>query len=191
MALPPLKVFRDSAGFPQEAPDTAELTAAQTRTFSEYGGGFIDYSDNNFAAGTTTDLVAGVPHRIELDLSASASNARLNRPFENWRPWDNTAKLVRPRALYDIFGVRINIRIVADTRGGVLNVALRTPTIEIATDTKALVTAGEEERLTANFMQIPVRAGFLRDGASFYLTPNVPMTLIEFSPEFGPDGYEA
>jgi len=191
MALPPLKVFRDSAGFAQEAPDTAELTASQTREFSEYGGGFIDYTDNNFAAGITTYLAAGVAHRVELDLSASAANTRLNRPFENWRPWDNATKLVRARALYDMFGIRINMRVEADIRGGVINVALRTPTIEIATDTKALVSAGEEERLTASLLQIPVRAGFLRDGASFYLTPNVPMTLIEFSPEFGPEGYEA
>ena len=183
-------VYRDSAGYPQERPG-ASLDAAQVRDFTEYGGGFIDYTDNHFAQGIRTSLIAGTANRVEMDLTASANNRRLNRPFQNWQPWDNDAKLVRPRALYDIFGVRIAIRLIADQIDGVVNIALRTPTIEVASDTKALISAGEEERVTANFMQIPVRAGFLRDGAAFYITPTVPMTLIEFSPEFGPNGYEA
>ncbi|ANC85461.1 hypothetical protein [Sphingomonas sp. NIC1] len=54
--------------------DIDAAIAAQQRTFSEYGGGFIDYTDNGYTQGLTTALAAGVPYQVDRDLTASAAN---------------------------------------------------------------------------------------------------------------------
>lgn len=169
----------------------AEL-AQNERAFTEYGGGFVDYTDNHYVAGTTTAVPAGTAMKIERDLTASAVNSRLNRPFSDWQPWDNAAKLVRARSLYDIIGIRIDIRLIPDRVGAVVRVSMNTPTVELAGKNMPLTSPpGEEEKITVDFPELAVRRSFFENGAAFYLTANVPMTLVEFSPEFYPLGYEA
>lgn len=72
-------VYRDSAGVLREVPDARDeelraQIAADERTFEQYGGGFIDYTDNGYTQGLTTALAAGVPYQVDRDLTASAAN---------------------------------------------------------------------------------------------------------------------
>lgn len=98
-----VRVYQDSAGFYREYPIDPQVDqikaelAASDRKFSEYGGGFIDLTDNDYVAGTTVALAEGATYAVARDLSASSANTRLNRPFADWQPWDNSAKLVRAR----------------------------------------------------------------------------------------------
>jgi len=171
--------------------DIDAALAAHDREFSEYGGGFIDYTDNDYNAGVTVSLVAGTPTQMMRDLSASAANSRLNRPFTDWAPWDNTAKLVRPHALYDTFFNSSDIRVVPDKVGGVLRVSFMAGVIELGGKNMAITAQpGVEEKIRVDF-KFPVRNSFFNNGAKIMLTASVPMTLVEFSPEFYPDGYEA
>jgi len=166
--------------------------AANDRQFSEYGGGFVDYSDVDYANNITTPVPAGTPMQIVRNLSAAAVNYRLNRPFATWQPWDDVAKLVRARALFDIIGVRIDIRLIPDRVNAVVRVSMNTPTVELAGKNMPLTAPpGVEEKITVDFAELAVRNSFFQNGAGFYLTANVPMTLVEFSPEFYPLGYEA
>lgn len=171
--------------------DIDAALAANQRTFSEYGGGFIDYTDNGFTQGVTTTLAAGVPYQVDRDLTASAANSRFNRPFTGWQPWNNSAKLVRPRALYDIIITSSDIRVVPDKVGGVLRVSFMAGAIELGGKNMAITALpGNEEKIRVDFI-FPVRNSFLTNGARIMLTASVPMLLREFSPEFYPVGYEA
>jgi len=171
--------------------DIDAALSAHDREFSEYGGGFIDYTDNDYNAGVTVPLVADLPTQVMRDLSASAANNRLNRPFADWLPWDNSAKLVRARALYDVVINSSDIRVVPDKVGGVLRVSFMAGTIELGGKNMAITSQpGVEEKIRVDFI-FPVRNSFLNNGARIMLTASVPMTLVEFSPEFYPVGYEA
>jgi len=171
--------------------DIDAALAAHDREFSEYGGGYIDYTDNDYVAGTTVAMTAGVPWQVTRDLSASAANSRLNRPFADWQPWDNTAKLVKPRALYDVLINSSDIRVVPDKVGGVLRVSFMAGAVELGGKNMAITSQpGVEEKIRVDFI-FPVRNSFLTNGARIMLMASVPMTLVEFSPEFYPMGYEA
>jgi hypothetical protein len=159
--------------------------------FGRYGGGFVDYSDNDYTNGATVALAAGVPYQVTRDLAPTANNYRFNRPFDQWQPWDNSAKLVRARALYDIFATSSDIRVVPDKVGGVLRVSFMAGQIEMGGKNMALTALpGNEEKIRVDFI-FPVRNSFFTNGARIMLTASVPMTLVEFSPEFYPLGYEA
>lgn len=173
-------------------PADAGIAPYDAKSFEQYGGGFIDYTDNGFIAGTTTPLPADIATQITRDLTASAANSRLNRPFADWQPWDNAAKLIRGRSLYDVIGISIDIRIIPDKVGGVFRVSLMAGTIEVGAKNMPLtVQPGTEEKIRVDFPQIAVRNSFITNGAKLLLTPTVPMTLVEISPEFYPLGYEA
>lgn len=166
--------------------------AANERTFSEYGGGAVDFTDTDYTNAITTPLPADTATQITRNLNASAANNRLNRPFTDWVPWDNTAKLVRARALYDVIGISIDMRIVPDKVGGVVRVSMMAGAVEVGAKNMPLtVQPGTEEKIRVDFPQIFVRNSFATNGARLMLTPTVPMTLVEFSPEFYPLGYEA
>lgn len=190
-------VYRDSAGHLYEDQDNADIAAlrsefeASERTFSEYGGGFVDYTDFDYVAGAKTVLAAGVPTQLSRDLGASAANTRLNRPFAGHAFWDNGAKLIRGRALYDIVAISAAIRVVPDQVGGVLRVAIQAGAVEIGGKNMAITAkVGAEEAIRVDFL-FPVRSGLLTSGGKVMLTATVPMTINEFSPEFYPLGYEA
>lgn len=191
-------VYRDSAGVLREVKDAGEIDAirqelaANERTFTEYGGGAVDFTDNDYVNQITTPLPADVATQVTRDLSASAANNRLNRPFADWVPWDNSAKLVRARALYDVIGISIDMRVIADKIGGVVRVSMMAGAIEVGAKNMPLtVQPGYEEKIRVDFPQIFVRNSFVNNGVKLLLTPTVPMTLVEFSPEFYPLGYEA
>lgn len=188
---------RIASGIQSVGPDNvaAEISAAlaaNARTFSEYGGGAIDFTDTDYVNDITAPLPADVATQVTRNLNASAANNRLNRPFADWVPWDNTAKLVRPRALYDVIGVSIDMRVIPDKIGGVVRVSMMAGAIEVGAKNMPLtVQPGVEEKIRVDFPQVFVRNSFFINGAKLLLTPTVPMTLVEFSPEFYPLGYEA
>ena len=190
-------VYRDSAGVLREVQDNGQIDAlreqlaADTRTFSEYGGGFVDFTDNDFAAGNKTVLPVGTPWQLNRNLTASGANVRLNRPFAGHQFWDNDAKLIRGRALYDIVMMSMAIRVVPDQLGGVLRVAIQAGAIEVGGKNMAITApVGTMESIRADFI-FPVRNSLLANGGKVMLTSNVPMTVIETSPEFYAMGYEA
>lgn len=198
MAIDATQLYRDSAGHLFDSPEAAEVEAlkaqlaANERTFTEYGGGAVDFTDNDYVNQITTPLPADVATQMARDLSASASNNRLNRPFADWVPWDNSAKLVRARSLYDVIGISIDMRVIADKIGGVVRVSMMAGAIEVGAKNMPLtVQPGFEEKIRVDFPQIFVRNSFVNNGVKLLLTPTVPMTLVEFSPEFYPLGYEA
>ena len=164
----------------------------QPGDFSRYGGGWVDYTDNDYTAGKPTTIAGGSTYTMARDLEASAANFRLNNPFAGFQFWDNAAKLVRARALNDIIGVRIAMRVVPDRIGGVVRISLATPTIELAGKNMPLtVVPGTEEQLSVDFPQLAVRPSFFQNGAAFMVSSTVTVALVEFSPEFYPLGYEA
>jgi len=190
-------VYRDSAGVLRELPGQAELDALKTqlaadqRSFTEYGGGFVDYTDLDFAAGIKTILPVGQPYQLARNLSASGANVRLNRPFAGHEFWDNTAKVIRGRALYDLMMMSMAVRVVPDQLGGVLRVAIQAGAIEVGGKNMAITApVGAVEAIRADFI-FPVRNSLLTNGGKIMLTSNVPMTVIETSPEFYAIGYEA
>lgn len=198
MAIDGTQYYRDSAGHLFDSPEIAQIDAlkaelaADQRSFTEYGGGFVDYTDNDYLAGTATVLPADVATQMGRNLSASAANKRLNRPFADWQPWDNAAKLVRGRALYDVIGVSIDLRLIPDKVTGVLRVSMMAGAIEVGAKNMPLtVQPGSEEKIRVDFPQVAVRQNFITNGVRLLLTPTVPMALVEFSPEFYPLGYEA
>jgi hypothetical protein len=189
-------VYRDSAGVLRERPDQGDVDALRTelaakeREFTEYGGGFIDYTDNDFGRGVRTLIPADVPTQVMRDLTATAANSRLNRPFAGFAFWDNDAKLVRGRALYDVLQVSMFLRLIPDRIDGVLRVSLQAGAIEIGGKNMSITAAvGSEESIRADFI-FPVRNMLLNNGAKVMLTSTVPLALVEFSPEFYPMGYE-
>ncbi len=158
--------------------------------FGRYGGGYVDFSDAD-ASGTGFALPAGVPTQLTRSLLSSSANTRLNRPFNGHQFWDNTAKLIRGRALYDIVATSMFVRVIPDKLGGVLRIAIQAGAIEVGGKNMAITApVGSEESIRADFI-FPVRNMLLTNGGKIILTATVPMTLVEFSPEFYPLGYEA
>lgn len=190
-------VYKDSAGVWRERPEQAEIDAirqeldASERTFSEYGGGFVDYTDFDFVAGTVTQLQPGVPTQLVRDLGASSANEQLNRPFASHQFWDNSAKLIKARSLFDTLIMSAAVRLIPDQVGGVLRVALQAGPVEIGGKNMAITApVGATEQIRVDFI-FPTRGNLVSNGAKIMLTANVPMALVEFSPEFFPIGYKA
>jgi len=175
---------------PEEAARIAQAEVAKNApVFSQYGGGFVDYTDNDFVAGIKTVLPINTPWQLNRDLAATGANVRLNTPFAGHQFWDNAAKLIRGRALYDTMMMSIAIRVVPDQLGGVLRVALQAGAIEIGGKNMAITApVGVMESIRVDFI-FPVRPSLLTNGAKMMLTTNVPMTLIETSPEFYAIGF--
>jgi hypothetical protein len=174
------------------AASEAEVEAIRSDpSFTEYGGGFVDYTDNDFAAGTRSILPVNTPWQLTRDLTATGANVRLNRPFAGHQFWDNTAKVIRGRALYDLVMMSMAIRVIPDQLGGVLRVAIVAGAIEIGGKNMAITApVGSMESIRADFI-FPVRNALFTNGGKIMLTSNVPMALIETSPEFYAIGYEA
>lgn len=189
--------YRDSAGHLFDSPEAGEINdlraqlAADQRSFTEYGGGFVDYTDLDFATGIKTILPVGQPYQLARNLSATGANVRLNRPFAGHEFWDNSAKVIRGRALYDLVMMSMAVRVVPDQLGGVLRVAIQAGAIEVGGKNMAITApVGAVEAIRADFI-FPVRNSLLTNGGKIMLMSNVPMTVIETSPEFYAIGYEA
>ena len=157
------------------------------------GGGYIDYTDNDYPAGNYLTLLAGQTVQLSRDLQPNPTRTRLNPPWSNFAFWDNTTKLIKARAQHDTFDVSAAVRIVSDKIGGVLRIQLMTAdnAFIIAAESLALTSnVGEEEGLTTG-SKIAVGTRLAAVGAKIMLTCTVNATLREFSPIFYPTGYDA
>lgn len=157
------------------------------------GGGYVDYTDTDYVAGTYLTLLAGQPVQLSRNLTANPARTRLNPPWSDFAFWDNSAKLVKARALHDTLDISVALRIVSDKIGGVLRVQYTTAddAFIVAAKTHSLTAAvGQEEGLTTD-SKIAVGTRFAAVGAKVMLTCTVNATLREFSPIFYPTGYDA
>lgn len=157
------------------------------------GGGYVDYTDNDYAAATYLPLLAGQTVQLSRDLTPNATRTRLNPPWSGFTFWDNSTKLVKARAQHDTLSISAALRIVSDKIGGVLRVQYITAdnAFIVAAKTHSLTAAvGDEEGLTTDSI-IAVGSRFASVGAKIMLTCTVNATLREFSPIFYPTGYDA
>lgn len=157
------------------------------------GGGYVDYTDNDYAAGNYLTLLAGQPVQLARDLTSNPTRTRLNPPWSSFSFWDNTAKIVKARAQHDTLDISAAFRIVSDKIGGVLRIQYVTAddAFIVAAESLPLTSAvGTEEGLTTG-SKIAVGTRFAMVGAKIVLTCTVNATLREFSPIFYPTGYDA
>ena len=122
-------------------------------------------------------------------LSASVANNRLLGPWENFVFWDATNHLIRARALYDMVAMSFVLRFRASVLGGKMEIALVIGVGKVAAKTLTLTAAvGAEENQRVDFF-LPQRTSWFANGAAVVLTSSVDAELIEFSPEFYPQGF--
>lgn len=165
----------------------AEAAAGDAMSMAA-GFGFIDYTDND--APDVLTLPADVETEVERDLAPSEANRRLRGPWANHDFWDNEAKLIRARALYDVVTLSFAMRIISDVANGKLTLSLVAGSLNFASTTVPLTApVGEEESMRIEFT-VPMRSAFVANGAKVMLMSTVDASLVEFSPEFYPVGYE-
>lgn len=178
-------VFRDRG----LARERQQREAGDREILNGLGAGFIDYSD--LEIGQALEIPAATPTQMMRNLAASDANRRLSGPWRDHDFWDNTAKLVRSRALFDTFRVSHFIRVIPHKLGAVLRVAYVTGTLEFAAVNMPLTAqVNDEETIRANFIDVATRNQFFTNGARIMLTATEPVTILEFSPEFYPGSYE-
>lgn len=184
------KLVGDTAAPIDDVAEAAQeaLGLAQDAMSMAAGFGFIDYTDNE--SPDPLALPADDEVQVERDLSPSAANRRLRGPWLAHEFWDNTGKVIRARALYDVVTLSFAMRVVSDVANGNLTLSLIAGTINVASTTVPLTApVGDEEVLRIEFT-IPMRNAFVTNGAKVMLMSTVDASVIEFSPEFYPVGFE-
>lgn len=169
------------------AAEDAQATADDALSMAA-GFGFIDYTDND--APTPLEIAANTEVQVERNLSPAPVNQRLRGPWASHVFWDNSAKVIRARALYDRVTIAFAIRLIADVANGELTLSLIAGTINVKSETRPLTApVGEEESMNIEFT-VPMRNAFVTNGAKVMLTSTVDVSVIEFSPEFYPESFE-
>lgn len=182
--------IEDVRGLAQQALEAAgdAADAAAAAMSMAAGFGFIDYTDNDAPA--PLEIAADTEVQVERDLSPALVNQRLRGPWAGHEFWDNGAKVIQARALYDRVTIAFAIRLIADVANGEFTLSLIAGTINVKSETRPLTApVGEEESMNIEFT-VPMRSAFVANGAKIMLTSTVDVSVIEFSPEFYPESFE-
>lgn len=165
----PSVVRREVAGIPgpagPEGPQGVQI-----------GFGQITYTDR--AVGAEDVFPANVRQQLKFDPTALQTQDLLNPPFVGHTFF--TANRLMPRALGDLYNMRVNLLVTAEQAGGQLRLDIDAGSSlgPIQADTASLFAgAGITERVTFSF-SIQVLANFMANGAAFFLQANRPVTVV-------------
>ena len=178
------------------APTLMPLSGQPAATYQQVremdaGFGWVDYSD--LTSGTETPLLAGVRTQISRELSASGANNKLAGHWFGHNFWGGIVgdRKIVGVSVDDVVTMSFALRVRPGLIGGILSLEIDIGGTVGAVVTKAVPITGEVgeiERLRID-ATIPMQSTFIANGGRVYLTSTVPMTLVEFSPEFYPIGF--
>ena len=138
------------------------------------GGGWVRYSQSSTAA--PVQIAAGVRTLISFVVDPTQTQDFLNPPFEGRVSYDGTK--ATPYQMGDFYSFLINLFITPQVTGGLITFDIDVgssagPTV---TDDSQLGDAGVKQRVSGKLFSADL-ANFAANGARFYITPTVPITV--------------